>query len=67
MNIENFLNKTNQSINAFAFSHGIPATTVWRALKGRPLRPQNAKKISEATGGSVSVMELLFPDAEKAA
>ena len=67
MNIENFLTETNQTANAFADKHKIPATTVWRAVKRKTLRPSNATRISNATGGAVSVMELLFPDQREGA
>ena len=61
MNLDNFLKDTQQTINAFAETNQIPATTVWRATKGKVIRPRLALRISEATGGAVTVMELLFP------
>jgi hypothetical protein len=65
MDLINFLNTTKQSINAFAGANKLPATTVWRATIGKTVRPHNAKDISEATGGAVTVMELLFPKERK--
>lgn len=62
MNIENFLKETGQSITAFANQHNIPATTVWRAVKGMVLRPYSAKKISDASGKIVTTDELLYPE-----
>jgi hypothetical protein len=62
MNIKTFLNETNQSINTFASKNGLAATTLWRACKNRPVRPCNASQIEKATGGAVTLRELLFPE-----
>jgi len=62
MNIETFLKQTGQTVNSFAELHKIPATTVWRAKKGKVLRPSNALRIEKATGGAVTIRELLYPD-----
>jgi DNA-binding transcriptional regulator YdaS (Cro superfamily) len=61
MNIDSYLKDNGQSINAFANQHNIPATTVWRAVKNMVLRPRNALRIEQATGGAVTLRELLFP------
>ncbi|MEN6375502.1 MAG: hypothetical protein ABFD75_12110 [Smithella sp.] len=63
MNIKNFLIETDQTINSFAEDHNIPATTVWRAVKGKTVRPINALLISKATDNRVTTDELLYPDA----
>lgn len=62
MNMEPYLKEIGQSINAFADQHSIPATTVWRAVKKKTLRPRNALRIEQATGGAVTLRELLFPE-----
>jgi len=61
MNIKTYLDDTKQSINSFAEDHGIAATTLWRACKNKPIRPCNASQIEQATGGAVTLRELLFP------
>jgi len=67
MNIQTYLADHSLSINAFADLRNIPATTVWRAMKSRPLRPKSALAIEEATGGAVTRMELLYPTHPKEA
>lgn len=62
MKLIDFLKDNKLSINALAVASDIPATTVWRAASGRPLRPCNALRIQEATGGAVTVMDLLYPE-----
>ena len=49
--------------NAFNFAkdNGLSVATVWRATKGATLRPAQAKQISDATGGMVTCMDLLYP------
>jgi hypothetical protein len=63
MDMQTYLNNNKYTIYTFADQHGLSATTVWRAVKRKVLRPSNALLIEEATGGAVSRMELLYPTA----
>lgn len=62
MKINEYLKQSNQTINGFAGKNGLPVATVWRAVQGRIVCPENAKRISQATGGQVSKIALLYPD-----
>ena len=45
---------------------GVAGTTVHDALNGNPVaRYETAKRISDATGGAVSIAELCEPEPEK--
>jgi len=61
MDMQTYLDSNGYTIYTFADQHGLSATTVWRAVKRKVLRPSNALLIEEATGGAVSRMELLYP------
>ena len=63
MDMQTYLDSNGLTIYTFADQHGLSATTVWRAVKRKVLRPSNALLIEEATGGAVSRMELLYPTA----
>ena len=63
MDMQTYLDSNGYTIYTFADQHGLSATTVWRAVKRKVLRPSNALLIEEATGGAVSRMELLYPTA----
>jgi hypothetical protein len=45
----------------WAEENKLSPATVYRAMCGNNIHPQVAKRISEATFGEVSVMELLYP------
>ena len=62
MEMQTYLKDNELTINAFADQHNLPATTIWRAVQKRALRPRNALRIEEATGGQVTRMELLYPE-----
>lgn len=64
MEMEMFLKNNGLTINSFANQHDLPATTIWRAVQKRVLRPRNALRIEQATGGAVTLRELLFPEKE---
>lgn len=61
MKLIDFIKNKKLSINAFAAENKLPATTVWRAVIGKPVRPCNAMAIEQATDGAVTRMELLYP------
>ena len=65
MDMQTYLDNSGHTINTFADQFNVPATTVWRAVKKKTLRPCNALRIEEATGGAVTRMELLYPEKEK--
>jgi len=58
-----YLNQNKLTPSQFAKEHGLKQPTVWRIINNK-FKPSSdtALRISEATGGAVSVMELLFPD-----
>ncbi len=62
MNMKLFIKNNGHTINSFANQYNIPATTVWRAINNKALRPCNALRIEQATGGAVTLRELLFPN-----
>jgi DNA-binding transcriptional regulator YdaS (Cro superfamily) len=62
MNLSTYLKSIGKSANAFAAIHNIPAATAWRAANEKPVKPHNALRIEQATGGAVTRMELLYPD-----
>jgi hypothetical protein len=61
MKFSTYLKNVRVTPCRFALLHGFSISTVWRASKGRTLRPAQAAKLSKATGGVVSCMDLLFP------
>jgi len=63
MNISTYLKHKNMSANQLAIKSGVPQPTVSRILNGksRP-SPETAQKIEQATGGAVTLRELLFPE-----
>jgi hypothetical protein len=61
MDMQTYLKQTGHSINSWAAKNSIPATTVWRAVKRKVLRPSNALLIERATDGAVTIKELLYP------
>jgi len=63
MNLDSYLKRKGMSTKAFADKHGFSYATVWRIRNRKVIpRPEMAMKISIATGGEVSVVELLFPN-----
>jgi DNA-binding transcriptional regulator YdaS (Cro superfamily) len=61
--LEKYLEKTNETPTAFARRSGVPQPTIWRALNSkRPVSPENALKIEQATDGEIKRYELLYPD-----
>lgn len=50
-----------RTIDKLKMRAGIAYPTAWKAASGRPVSYAVAKKISEATGGAVSIDELCEP------
>jgi hypothetical protein len=63
MKLKTYLEKTNQTANSFAGKHKLPSVTVWRAARGKVVRPSMALRISDATGKKVKTQDLLYPSA----
>jgi hypothetical protein len=61
MKLRKYLDKTKQNPNSFSEIHNLPPVTVWRASKGKPIRPVMAMKIERITGGQVTFKDLLIP------
>jgi DNA-binding transcriptional regulator YdaS (Cro superfamily) len=59
-----YLGKNNLSDSAFARLANLKQPTVWRIKnnKIKQLSPASALAIEQATGGAVTLRELLFPD-----
>jgi lambda repressor-like predicted transcriptional regulator len=62
MNLEAYLKKTGQTIRGFSRDHSLSPASVWRAVKGKPMHPRNAKIINIASNGEVSMDELFYPE-----
>jgi len=68
MELSEYLQRKKLTVTAFAKIAGVPQPTVWRILNGKINNPSPniAERIEKATGGSVSRMELLYPNHNKA-
>ena len=66
MKLIEWMNETKTTPNALAISAGVSPSNVSKYIKGqrKSLRPEIAEKLSQATGGKVSVLEILYPDRE---
>lgn len=62
MNIRDYLHKNNLKPTPWAVDNKIAPSVISRYLSGRGLSKENALKIQNATGGAVSIMELLYPE-----
>lgn len=61
MRLETYRVMCQLTYGGLADALGIPKTTAHYLCHGRPTDPESAARISKATGGKVSVAELLFP------
>ena len=61
MKLSDYLSFKQTNPYKFAIANGLSVSTVWRATKGKTVRPAQAEKISVATGEMVSRMDLLYP------
>jgi len=62
MNIQKYLNKNNLKPTPWAVDNKIAPSVISRYLNGKGISKGNALKIEQATGGAVTVIELLYPD-----
>jgi len=62
--LQKYLELKNETASIFAKRCGVSQPTIWRFLNNETnsLKAKTALKIQEATGGAVSVIELLYPE-----
>lgn len=65
--LQRYLDSNNETPTSFAKKCGVSQPTIWRFLNSEinSLKADTALKIQEATGGAVTVMELLYPEQSK--
>jgi len=63
MNLKQYIEKTGTTVHALAKRAGVTPSTVYKFINGeqRSIKPHIARAISEATGGEVGILDLLFP------
>ncbi len=59
MKLTEHLCAQNESPHRWAKRHGIPKDAVYRHLGDKPIDYENAKRISEATDGAVTIQEIM--------
>ena len=59
MKLQEYLDTNGLRAYKFADEHGLNSATVYNHLNGFPVQYQTAKRISEATAGAVSVLEIM--------
>ena len=66
MKLNEYIEKNNTTVSELSRRSGVPVATLWRYVKGeqKSIKPETALAICEATGGDVSLLDLLFPDQE---
>jgi len=64
MKLTEYLNETNQTVHGLAKAAGVTPSVVYKFIQGnqKSVKPHIARAISEATGGKVGILDLLFPD-----
>ncbi len=60
MGLKSYFEKKNLKPTPWAEKNGIAPSVISRYLNGRGLSAKNALRIQKATGGQVTVMELLY-------
>jgi len=61
MKLTAYLDYKKVNVFNFAKQHGLSVATVWRASRGKTVRPKIAAQISDATDGMVTRLDLLYP------
>jgi hypothetical protein len=62
MRLNDYFKHIDVAPTAWAKNNNLKPVTVWRITKGTNIpSPDTALRIQEATGGAVTVMELLYP------
>ena len=66
MKLTEYINQTGTTVHAIAKRANVTPSVVYKYLKQtqKSIKPHIARAISEATGGEVSVLDLMFPDQE---
>ncbi len=59
MKFPKYLEETGQTAYAFFTTHDLPKNGVYKASAGRSVDYKTAKRISAATGGVVSISEIM--------
>ena len=59
MTLDAYLRENNQSIFDFSVRNGINTNSVYRAAREQTVKWNTAKAISAATGGSVTISEIM--------
>jgi hypothetical protein len=62
-----YFEKNDIKPTPWAIKNGIAASVISRYLQGRGISTGNALKISQACFGEVTVLQILYPDRDKAA
>ena len=63
MKLSEYLNKNKETASGFANKTEIPQPTIWRILNNKVTPSLRvAFKIEQATGGDVTIKELLYPE-----
>lgn len=65
MTLLEYLQKNNLKPTPWATKNEIAPSVVSRYLNGKGVSKENALKISKATNGEVTIVELLYPDKVK--
>ena len=66
IDIQEYLDQSGEAANALATRAGVNPATLWKFLKKKQkaLSPDDAYRISKATGFKVSVLSILYPGRE---
>ena len=59
MKLKDYLDSLGTNEHAFSLKHKVSYFAMYRHLRGKPVSYANAKKISEATGGEVTITEIM--------
>jgi hypothetical protein len=63
MKLQKYIKKQKTTVNKFSRENNLKQPTVWRIINNKCCpRAETARVISIATGGLVTINELLFPD-----
>ena len=63
MNLTEYIEKTGTTVHALAKAAGVTPSVIYKFTQGeqKSIKPHIARAISEATGGEVGILDLLFP------
>lgn len=66
MHLDVWLKRTGTKISALSKQTGLPWQTIHAIRRGRTPKYENAKKISDATGGAVTIEDIYSKRASRA-